>query len=120
MQVTVECADVDAALPDRQTAVDGVTAGVAAPLAVDLGIVAPQLAAGGGIEHVDMTEVADGVHHPVDHDRGRLEPAVRSEVVLPGEAEPRDVAGIDVTERRVVRPGRVATGREPLIRLARR
>src|SRR6202050_3178104 len=51
VQIAVERTDVDAAVPDGNTAVNGVAAGVTAPLAVDLRIVGPQFAAGGGIEH---------------------------------------------------------------------
>ena len=118
MQVAVDAGDVHPALPNHQTAIDDIAAGVAAPLTVDLRIVGPQLLAARGIERVDPAPIAGRVHHAVDHHGRALQTAASSQVVVPGEAQASGVAVVDGIQRRVIRAFRVASRREPLIRLA--
>src|SRR6202035_597389 len=108
MQIPVERADVDASFPYRETPIDNIAAGIAAPLAVDLGIVCPQLATGRRIHGVHTAKVAYGVHHAVDDDGSCLEAAPRPQMVLPGKAELRDVARVDITQRGVISPRAVS------------
>ncbi len=97
-QTSVERADVDHSLPDRDAAVHGVATAVAAPLAGHLRIVAPQLLAVLRIEGVHDAPGRRRVHHAVDDDRRGFEPAVGAGRDGPREAELLDVGRVDLLQ----------------------
>ena len=85
---------------------------------IGLGVIAPQLFAGGGVERVDITPGSRGVHDAVDDDGGRFLAALGiAQVVLPGEAQLLDVLRIDAGQGRVVAAVLVAPAGEPVLRL---
>src|ERR1700683_4901364 len=117
MQIPVERADVDASFPNSEPTINGIAARIAAPLAVDLGIVRPEFTTRRRIHSVYAAEVAYRVHHAIDNDRSCLKAAPGSQMVLPRKAELRDVARVDITKRRVISAGAVSAWGEPLVRL---
>src|SRR5450631_1620223 len=117
MQTSVGGGDIDLALPYGDAAVDQVATWMSAGEIVGLRVVAPQLPTGGGIYGVDIAPGSRGVHDTVDDDGRRFLAAHRqAQVVLPGEAEPRDVVRVDVLQGRVVAAVLVAPGGEPVLR----
>ena len=116
VQPAIDRGNVHLAFPHRDTAVDQVAARVARHEVVGFGIVTPQLLAGGRIDCVDVSPRARGVHHAVDDNRRRLLSAHgRAEIVGPGEPELVDVARVQLVERGVVAPVRIATARIPVL-----
>ena len=118
VQTAVDRRDVHLALPNRDAAVDQVAARISRGREiVRLGIVAPQFAAGRRIDRVHVTPGARGIQDAVDDDRRRLLAALRgSEIVVPGEAQVLDVAGIDELQGRVIAAVLVAPAGEPVLR----
>jgi hypothetical protein len=108
----------DLAFPHRDPAVDHVAAGMRALGADRLGVVAPQDFAGRGVDRHHLRPRGGDVHHPVDHHRGRLLPAVGIEVDGPGEAELADVPVVDVGQRAEALLGVGASVAEPVVRVA--
>jgi hypothetical protein len=99
-QPRIHGADVDAALPDRDAAVDHVAAGVEALPPIDLGVVGPLQLSGRRIEGVDLGPGRRRVEHAVDHQGRRFLAAVGVELGVPGQAQLPDIAGVDLVERR--------------------
>src|SRR5262249_18629444 len=84
MQVAVDTRDIDTPLPDRESAVDDIAAGVAAPLAFDLWVVSPELLSVVGSNGIYAAPVTRGIHDSIDDNGGGFETSFRSEVIVPG------------------------------------
>ncbi len=113
----VERREVDRSLPDGDSTVDRIAAGVAAPLARHLRVVLPELLAGLRVQRIHDAPHARRVHDSVHDDRGGLQPAQRAGGVRPREAELLDVACIDLLERAESLLAVGAAVREPVLRL---
>ncbi len=98
-QASVERGEDDLAVPRGDAARRRTAAGEAGPLGTDLGVVGPQLPACLAVVGGDDVVDALVVEHPVDHQRARLDPAHRLEVVVPGKAEPLDGLVVDLRQR---------------------
>ena len=120
MQKAILSPDVEPSGKRDEPSVHRITARVAAPLAIDARIVDPDLSAGTRVERIYAAKIANRIHHAVDHQGRSLQTTVGAEAVPPREPEARDVSGVDVFERRVIRAIRISTRRRPLIRLCRR
>ena len=117
MQPAVDGADKQGAVEGDQAAIDRVAAGIACPLAVNLRVVLPQLLTARRVKRIHATEIAGRVQHAVD-DQGRgFLAAGGTQFVVPGKAQPADVSGRDIRQRRKIRPVGVTAWREPLLRL---
>ena len=86
-QPAVEGADVDLAVPGRDSATDHVAAALDAELARHLRIVGPEQLAGRGVVRLDHAPRGRDVHHAVDDQRSRLLAAIGIEVREPRKAE---------------------------------
>ncbi len=73
-EATIQRREVDRSLPDGDATVDRIAAGVASPLARDLGVVFPDFLAGLRVERVNDAPHARSEHHAVHDDRGGLQP----------------------------------------------
>lgn len=79
----------------------------------DLRVVAPDFPTRRRVERMDDTPGRREIEHPVDHDRRRLDPAIRAEIEAPGEPQLRDVQGIDLIEGAMTLLPGVASMRGP-------
>ena len=96
----IDQGDVDQPIPDRQTAIDGVTTGIGHRLTRDLGFERPALLPGGGIHRVDLADRSGSVKHAIDHNRRCLQPARGTRFECPSMAQLTDIVCVDLVERR--------------------
>src|ERR1700676_427446 len=119
MQATVTGGYIDPAFPDGDAAVHQIAAGVSAGEEIALGIVAPDFAAGGRIDGIDVSPGAGGIHDAVDDEGcGFLSPLRSAQVILPRKAQIFDVRCVDDVERRIVGSVLVAPAGVPILGLS--
>ena len=100
-QPAVEGAGDHLAAVESGAAVHGVAAGLHRDGTRHFRIVDPQRFAGDRVEGVDHVPGAGRVHHAVDDQRRGLEAPLRVRLLDPGDAEPVDVAVVDLVQHAV-------------------
>ena len=106
------------ALPNCNTAIHKIAAGISSHEVLGLRVITPQLPAGHGVDCVHVTPCARCVHHSVDDQRsGFLAALGLAQVVAPGKTQLFDIVLVDRRQRRIVRAVLVATAHEPVLRL---
>src|SRR5580658_2554126 len=95
MQTAVDRSHIHTTLPDGNTPVDQVAAGISGRQVRGARVVAPDLLAGTGVDRIHVTPRSGRIHHAVDHDGSRFLPAVSAEIVVPRKPEAADVLVVD-------------------------
>ncbi len=116
-QPAVIRADIDLAVPRRQSPVDDVAAAATGKLAGDFRIERPQQLAGAGVERFHLAPGSGNVQDAIDGQRCGFLAAVGVEVRKPGKTQPGDRLGVDLSERTEALLIVGSTYRHPLVRL---
>ena len=112
----IEGAEEDAAIENGDTAIKAIGL-----IGIDLflrPLVLPDLATGGGVERVDLTDGAAGIHDAIDDEGSRFERAIAGHLHGPFGLQIFDVERVDLRERRVVGAFIIAPVGEPVLRFS--
>ena len=118
MQMAIEAADIDLALPDRDAAIDQVAARIACVAQIHPRLEAPTQRTGRRIQRVDATGHARGKEHTINDDRRGLHAPVGAGLEAPCEAQAANVLLVDPVQRGEVGLAAIPASREPLVRFA--
>ena len=115
IQLAIKRPDENLATRHSDAAIGLIAASGAIGLHVHLWLEGPKRFAGGSIQRIDPAQIAAGVHHPIDDDGRRLLHAIGAKVIAPGQAQPADIAGLDIGQARKMAVMHIAAGESPVI-----
>ena len=98
VKVAIRGSDENTALPDRDAAIDRVTAGISSPLTIDLRVIDPPLSALDCIDRVNASKISWKIQRAIHHDGRCLQPASAPELIFPRKSQLRDVRCVDLPE----------------------